>query len=135
MPATSQKAFSQTVKGMFDKWVATCHAGDVEGWLALWDEGGIQLPPGAPMNVGKAAIRKAEVPLFAAFKFETFVINVTTTYVDRDLGFACGTTTYTLAPTAGGDKMKGDAKFETLFKRQPDGSWKVFTDTFNSNVP
>ncbi len=70
------------------------------------------------MNVGKAAIRTSEMPLFAAFTFETFVISVARTCVDHDLGVAYGACTCTLAPKAGGDKMKVDAKFETLFKRQ-----------------
>ena len=36
MNTTSQGSFSQTVKARFEKWAATCLAGDVGGWLALW---------------------------------------------------------------------------------------------------
>jgi ketosteroid isomerase-like protein len=39
------------------------------------------------------------------------------------------------APKAGGPESLFDGKFLTVFKRQPDGSWKIYRDCFNSNVP
>jgi len=131
---SSPEAFEKAVQAIWEKYSATLLAGDVDGWIALWDEGGVQLPPNAPMNVGVAAIKKSMMNTFAAVKFEKFSIAVSGTFVDHEYGFAYGNYTYTVAPKAGGAKVLGDGKYETIFKRQPDGSWKIFRDCFNSNL-
>jgi len=37
-------------------------AGDMERWIALWIDDGIQMPPGMPRNIGKEQIRTANQP-------------------------------------------------------------------------
>jgi ketosteroid isomerase-like protein len=130
---TSPEAFRAAIKTNFDKYGDSLIAGDPDAWISLWDEEGVQLPPGAPMVVGKAAIRQAIGAGLSAVKFETFSIDIVGTYVDNEFGFAYGNYTYTAAPKAGGDKILVDGKYETIFKRQADGSWKIFRDCFNSN--
>lgn len=134
MPKGSPEAFERAVKATWDSYGATLLAGDVDGWIALWDEGGVQLPPNAAMNVGIPAIKKSMSATLAAMKFEKFAIGVSGTFVDHEYGFVYGNYTYTLVPKAGGAQILGDGKYETIFKRQADGSWKIFRDCFNSNV-
>ncbi|MEZ4715137.1 MAG: DUF4440 domain-containing protein [Caldilineaceae bacterium] len=38
-------------------------------------------------------------------------------------------------PKAGGDDVYIDGKYMSVLMRQPDGSWKLYRDIFNSNVP
>jgi uncharacterized protein (TIGR02246 family) len=38
-------------------------------------------------------------------------------------------------PKDGSEEIPIDGKYMTLLKRQPDGSWKIHRDIFNSNVP
>jgi len=42
-----------------------------------------------------------------------------------------------MTPKAGGETIHAmpDAKALTLYERQPDGSWKIVYDCFNSNLP
>jgi len=134
MQKTSPEAFERAVKAILDGYSATLLAGDVDGWIALWDEGGVQLPPNEPMNVGVPAIKKSMIATFAAVRIEKFAIANSGTFVDHEFGFVYGNYTYTLAPKAGGAKIPGDGKYETILKRQPDGSWKIFRDCFNSNI-
>ena len=134
MPKASPEAFEKAVKATWDRYSATLLAGDLDGWIALWDEGGVQLPPNAPMNVGVPAIKKGMAATFAAVTFEKFAIAISGTFVDHEYGFVYGNYTYTLAPKVGGAKIPGDGKYETILKRQPDGSWKIFRDCFNSNL-
>jgi ketosteroid isomerase-like protein len=134
MPKASPEAFENAVKAMWARYSATLLAGDVDGWIALWDEGGVQLPPNAPMNVGIPAIKKDMVNTSAAMKVEKFAIGISGVFVDHEYGFVYGNYTYTLAPKAGGAKILGDGKYETILKRQADGSWKIFRDCFNSNL-
>jgi ketosteroid isomerase-like protein len=132
--ATSPEAFRSAVRDIWATYCSLMKAGDVATWMNLWDADAAQNPPGAPMRLGKDAIQKAEKDFFKMFKFETFVIKIAGTYVDKEMGFAYGHYTFTLVPVAGGDTVNGDGKYETIFKRQADGTWKIWRDIFNSNV-
>ena len=52
-----------------------------------------------------------------------------------DWAFARGTYQATLTPKAGGAAGSIDGKYMTILTRQADGSWKIYRDIFNSNVP
>ncbi len=132
--ATSPEAFRAAVKAIWVKYSDLMMAGDVATWMNLWDVDAGQSPPGAPMRLGKDAIQKAEEEFFKTYRFGTFAIKIMGTYVDQEMGFAYGNYTYTLVPVAGGDKIPGDGKYETIFRKQADGSWKIWRDCFNSNV-
>ena len=134
MPKTSPQAFEKMVKDTWVTYSTLWMAGDVDAWIKLWDAGGVQLPPNAPMKMNLAEIAASSKAAQGVYKWTTFKIDVTGVYVDNDLGFAYGNYTYTFVPRAGGDELKGDGKYETIFKRQADGSWKIFRDCFNSNV-
>jgi ketosteroid isomerase-like protein len=110
-------------------------AGDIDNWIKLWDDGGVQLPPNAPMKMNVAEIAKSSKEARAAYRWTTFAIKIIGTFVDQTYGFVYGNYTYTFVPRAGGAEAKGDGKYETIFKKQADGSWKIFRDCFNSNVP
>jgi hypothetical protein len=132
---TSPQAFEQVVK---DTWVTYSNlwiAGDIDNWIKLWDSGGVQLPPGSPMKMSVAEIAKSSKDAQAAYKWTKFVISISGTFVDKTYGFAYGNYTYTFEPRAGGAAITAEGKYETIFKRQADGSWKIFRDCFNSNVP
>ncbi len=127
--------FAAFVKSTWDKYSAYMIAEDAEGWIALWDEEGVQLPPGARMVIGRPAIRKAIDASYGSLDWQAFAIEISGTFVDHDLGFAYGNYKFTVQPRAGGPRVLGDGKYETIFRRQPDGSWRIFRDCFNSNVP
>jgi len=128
------QAFEQTVKDTWVRYSNLWMDGDVNGWIQLWDAGGVQLPPGSPMKMSVSEIKKSSEAAQAAFQFKNFVIRVSGTFVDENFGFAYGNYSYTIVPRAGGDAINADGKYETIFKRQPDGSWKIFRDCFNSNA-
>lgn len=134
-PKSSPQAFEKMVKDTWVTYSGLWMAGDIDAWIQLWDAGGVQLPPNSPMKMNVAEIKADSEAAQAAYKWTTFKINVSGTYVDNELGFAYGTYTYTFVPRSGGDELKGDGKYETIFKRQADGSWKIFRDCFNSNLP
>ena len=49
--------------------------------------------------------------------------------------FERGTYTITLTPKTGGDPIRDDGKYITLYQRQADGTWRMARDTWNSNNP
>ena len=104
--------------------------GDADAWLALWDEGGVQMPPGMPargLDVLTVGVPKA----FAAMPASAMEILPVETVVMGDWAFSRGA--YTADLTSGGNAVHMDGKFMTIFRQQNDGSWKIYRDIFNSN--
>jgi ketosteroid isomerase-like protein len=116
---------------------ASMESGDAESWIALWDEEGIQLPPNAPMRKGKAAILKSFRDDARDYIVRNFVIDAqsTSAFGSGEYGFACGTYSCEKMPRSGGPVRRIDAKVLSVLKRQRDGSWRIFRDCFNSNLP
>jgi uncharacterized protein (TIGR02246 family) len=101
----------------------------------LWTEDGIQLPPGSPPIVGKEQIRERnKSALVDLFTMDGSITNEEV-QVSGDLAVARGTYATTLTPKDGSEEIFIDGKYMTLLKRQPDGSWKIHRDIFNSNMP
>jgi ketosteroid isomerase-like protein len=126
-------AFEATVLETWEAWTTTVVAGDVDGWIALWDDDGVQMPPNAPAVYGKAAIGEAFSNALLSADFEEFTINNEEVEVSGDFGFARGTYSFVNA-MAEGEPVPFEGKYLTIFKRQPDGSWKVYRDCFNPNA-
>lgn len=97
-------------------------AGDAESWLGLWDEDGIRMPPGVPA-VDFATFapgtpeRFANPPASMEIKPEEIVVT-------GDWAYSRGTFTVN-------DAVEG--KFLTIFRRQDDGTWRIYRDAFNMN--
>ena len=127
-------AFEAVVLDTWVTWSATVNAGDVDGWIALWDDDGVQMPPNAPAVHGKPAIRETASGVFLSVDFEEFTINNEEVQVFGDFGFARGNYSF-VTVMAEGDPVPFEGKYLTIFKRQPDGSWKVYRDCFNSSTP
>jgi hypothetical protein len=50
--------FARAVDEIWTEYSTFVNAGDADNWIKLWDDNGVQLPPGAPARVGKATIRQ-----------------------------------------------------------------------------
>ncbi len=132
---TGHVPFEHAAKQVLATYLQSVSQGDLATWISLWDEEGIQLPPGSPMRVGRAAIEQALARDFASFVYYDSAYGSISTLVDHDYGFAWGTAVYKCRARASGQVRHIDMKFETIFRRQADGSWKIYRDCFNSNVP
>ena len=51
------------------------------------------------------------------------------------IGYTSGTYWYDFALKSGGPTSKFEGKVLTMWKKQADGTWKIYRDCFNSNVP
>lgn len=121
-------------------WVAYANAvetADVNAYMALWADDGVQMPPGAPPNVGKDMIRARTVKGFGSRGDSTTVMQIDPQEITviGDWAYTRGLYTVTVTPKSGGTVGHVDGKFMTVLRRQQDGSWKLYRDIFNSNVP
>lgn len=135
--ATMSKAdtdeFEAYVLETWERYSAYMNAGNSEAWIELWHPDGVQLPPGRPAFEGKSAILGSVTAQLGATEFEDFTIMNKEVEVSGNLGFARGNYSFKGTPKAGGDTMEFAGKYLTIFKRQADGSWKIYRDCFNSN--
>jgi uncharacterized protein (TIGR02246 family) len=135
-PAESDtEAVTAEITTLFDEYGASLEAGDADRWIQLWAEDGVQSPPGAPPNVGRDTIFSSISAAMEQFAFEDMQIEVDEVLVAGDLAIARGLYTVTYVPHNGSDPIPVDGKYTSTFQQQPDGSWKLYRDIFNSNVP
>jgi uncharacterized protein (TIGR02246 family) len=129
------EAITAEIEAAFTEYGASLGEGDAERWIQLWTEDGVQSPPGAPPNVGRDTIFTSISAAMEAFAFENMQIDIEEVLVAGDLAIARGLYTVTYVPHDGSAPIPVDGKYTSTFQRQPDGSWKLYRDIFNSNVP
>lgn len=111
------------------------NSGDMDAMISLWMDDSIQLAPGSLPVYGRENIRiMAEVPLDDYIR-NVAVIEEKETQIMGDWAYSWGMYKGSLTPKGGGETYFVDGKFFTMLKRQSDGSWKIYRDIFNSNVP
>ena len=118
---------------IWKEYAVSLNEGDLERWLALWTEDGIQMPPDEAAIAGKDNIRARNEAVLDKFTFE---IGITNQEIETagDLAYSRGTYKARLMPKEGGRPISIDGKYLTILERQPDGSWKIHRDIFNSNT-
>ena len=107
----------------------------LETIFASFAEDARVLAPGMPMAEGWEASRAvfAELEDLPGYSLE-YSPQIAEVSGAADLGYTIGTYHMTL-PDSDGNISEVDGKYLTIWKRQPDGSWKVAVDMFNSNGP
>lgn len=125
------------IEDMLNQYAVGCNTGDFDLWMSLWADDGTQMPPDAPARKGKEQIREGMKPIFDDMKLDIDIKSVDSVEVHGDLGLTTCKYTLKLTPKAGGETINAmpDGKALTLFRKQPDKSWKIVYDCFNSNVP
>ena len=135
MAKTDVGAFRRAVEEIWEKYSEALTNGDPDLFVAIHAEDVVKMAPGAPAGMGSQAVEKRIRGGLEAMVFEDFSIKLEEVEAFGDLGFARGTYTYTATVRANGQTIKFDGKYLTVFKKQPDGSWKIYRDCFNSNTP
>jgi uncharacterized protein (TIGR02246 family) len=124
------------IKEMLNQYAVITNAGDWDRWISLWADDGVQMPPDDPARIGKEQIRAGMKPIFDQMDLDIVIHGIEDARVYGDLGFTRCTYTLKATPKAGGGTISvmPDGKALTLYGRQPDGSWKIVYDCFNSNT-
>jgi len=124
------------IEDVLNLYAVALNTGDLELWLSLHTDDIVKMPPNAPATFGQEQLRAKMEPAFDNFTFE-MAIYPEETQVDGDLGYSWCTYTVSMTPKAGGETIisEPDGKALGIYKRQPDGSWKLSHDCYNSNVP
>ncbi|HUX21845.1 MAG TPA: nuclear transport factor 2 family protein [Spirochaetia bacterium] len=121
------------VTRLFEEYSEAMISGDSEWWGGLWDEKAIRMPPNVPALFGVDAITECIERSFRKWRWE-FAVNTEEIKSLGDLAIARGSYLATISSFDGGEREFLDGKFLTVFRRQPDGSWKILRECYNSNT-
>ena len=133
--AGDTKAIEQTLRDLDDQWSTAAGAKDLEKTVAFYSEDATVMPPNAPAETTKEAIRKGWQDLLASsglvMRWKTTKVEVATS---GDL--ACLTGTYELTINdPSGKPFNDQGKYVEVWEKQADGKWKCGTDIWNSDLP
>ena len=122
------------IKNALDKGITAVHAGDASALAACYMDDAIVMPPNEASLTGKEGLRSWIEPHFSQFT-EKISAQVAEVEVVGDWAFLRATYTVTLTPKAGGEPSEDSGKWLQIYKRQPDGSWQIAREIWNSDKP
>jgi uncharacterized protein (TIGR02246 family) len=123
----------QAIKNVNAAWDKAWNAGNAEALASIYTADAVTMGPNQPAVVGRDAIRASCRKYFDQFSEENRS-RVEDVRISGDLAVARGTQETDTSAKAGGYSVHDKAKWVTAFQRQPDGSWKVFWEIYNSDL-
>ena len=123
------------VYGLWNEYAAAANASDIERWISLWTDDGIQMLPVAPSLIGKAQIQREMQRIFDLFKTCRMVVQPEEVRILGDRAYSHGTFEFEIAPRQGGEPRRCCGKFLNILEKQLDGSWKIAIDCRNYSTP
>ena len=108
---------------------------NTETVLTFYTDDATQLPNNGVAVKGKDNI-KAEMEKMMSMGMKMKDVSFTSVEVNAagDIGYEIGNYSMTMEMAPMGE-MKDEGKYMTLFKKQQDGSWKVYAEIWNTNSP
>src|SRR5256885_1963379 len=52
-----QKAVTAAINDLWSRYMSSLNSGDIDRWMSLWADSGVQMPPNEPPVIGKCAMR------------------------------------------------------------------------------
>ena len=136
-PTRDVAADTAAIKALGDQFTAAFNSGDAAAMAAAYADDAIMMDPNQAAVEGKQAIQaayEARSKDNAGKITRTMVFTPLETQVADDWAYDRGNLTITVTPKSG-KPMEESVKYLTIYKRQPDGSWKIYRDISNSNNP
>lgn len=124
----------RAIKEASAAWDKAWSAGDCEALASLYLADAVAMAPNKPATVGRDAIQASCRKYFAQFR-ETNRSAVEGIHVSGDLAVSWGTQESMTTPKAGCASVQDKSKWMTAYLRQPDGSWKILWESYNSDLP
>jgi uncharacterized protein (TIGR02246 family) len=122
------------IRAIDTAWSRAFSAGDGNALAALYAADATVLPPNEPIQQGEA-VKKYMVGFTEGYS-GTFEFTPTAVEGRGDLAYTVGRYRATLTEKKAGAKPfpTEEAKYITVLKKQPDGSWKMVYDIWNLNT-
>jgi len=131
-PVVDAGAVRQAIERANAQFGEAVQRGDSAGIVANYADDAMMMMAGAPAWRGRA-----EIAANAPRAFKSMAVKLTTTSVDIGGDYAIETGTYELTSTPPGEKSVAadKGKYVTVWKKQGDGSWKIYGDIGTPDLP
>lgn len=106
--------------------------GDADGYVALFTDDCIAIPPSGSRIRGRAALRSWLQSVHDQYAFAGGETEVLDTVVIGDLAWDLYEARRTLAPRAGGEEVEERFRGMHTYRRQADGTWLIATSIWNA---
>ena len=135
-PSADVAAVRQAVEANNARFDSAALKGDSAALTTFYADSAVLMFSGTPAARGHDAIAKALGGMTAAMKVSAFKLTTQDLIVTGDYAIETGTYDMTSTATAKAAKPKHDVgKYIVLWKKQPDGSYKILRDIANSDLP
>jgi len=106
---------------------------DVSGVMEIWGDDGVLMPPHHPAVQGRVEIGRYFERIFRKSRF-AFSFPRSRIEVCGGIAFERVEFVVSVHPVDGGPETRDAGKGLHLYRRQPDGSWKLALDIWNSDT-
>jgi ketosteroid isomerase-like protein len=132
-PPVDLEAAKKALMDADKAWSETTNS--TEDFLSFFAEGASVYPANAPIRTGREAITAfiTELMSMPGFSLE-WTAKTADVASSGDLGYTTGSASFTMNDPAG-NPVTDTIKYVTVWRKAPDGSWKVVADIFNSDNP
>ncbi len=130
-PAVDVEADKEAIKKITDDFNAAINAGNIDKLVSLYTDDAVRIPPNKPALVGKEAIRSLFQEQLDQFTVQNEGV-IVDLKVSGDLAFVRGSWTSINTPKTGGEPLKDNGSFVSVFQKQPEGSWKVICNIWSN---
>ena len=126
---------AEAVERQWRRVIATFEDGDVDAFMALTTEDVVLMPPGESTLSSREAVRSLMEDFLGTFAIELERVSIDETVVAGGWALVRDTYVSILTPRSGGETVRARGKNVWILRRQPDGSWKVARNMWNSSDP
>ena len=130
-PVVDVEVDVEAIKKMPDDFNAAINAGNIDKFVSLYTDDAVRIPPNKPALIGKEAIRSMFQEELDQFNVQQEGV-IVDLKVSGDLAFVRGSWTSINTPKTGGEPLKENGSFVSVFQKQPEGSWKVICNIWSN---
>lgn len=116
--------------------VVAFNKGDAAAAASFYTDDAVSRPPNQEPESGRAAIEQGNAGLFKAVgKVNDFKIEQKDLDIFADRAVEIGSYSFSFTPTGAKAPQKDHGSYLNYWKKQPDGSWKIYRDVIVSSEP
>lgn len=127
-PVVVQREIDETIANH----VVHLKAGDAGRAATVYTEDVLVRPAGAPPVQGRPAMETFMANVFAGHSIAEARYDTEELSVYADTAWVFGSYTWEMRPTTGGESVTDRGDYLVKWARQPDGTWRIHRNIFNS---
>ena len=117
------------------QWLEAMKANDPIALGSLVTDDVVLMPPHTEPVVGRQGVIDWFASVVSQARTTSAQVRQREVTIAGELGIERGSFTWTIAPVSGGSELDDRGSFLAIWQRQPDGSWKVMRNIWNSTLP